>query len=118
MRPQTVRSLAIVAALGSLLPVSLARASERPAGSPIVARDAEAVVLTGAQLPSWSRLAADGTPAPYPSGSAAGQRDAHNGTVVVPPDLREGVSVDQVVAYRWSGSGFVEVPVQVDERMP
>jgi hypothetical protein len=120
MRPRTVRSLAIAAVIGSVLPTSLARASDSTAGSPVVAvaRDAEAVVLTGADLPSWSRLPADGTPAPYPSGSMAGQRDAHNGTVVVPPDVRAGVPVDQVVAFRWSGTGFVEVPVQVDERMP
>jgi hypothetical protein len=83
------------------------------------ARSAEPVVLTGAELPTWSRLAAEGTPGPYPSGTAAGQRDAHNGTIVVPPDPRgEGVPVDQVTAHRWDGERFVEIPVQVDERFP
>ena len=76
-------------------------------------------MLTGAELPAWSRLAAEGTPAPYPSGTAAGERDAHNGTVVVPPDpRREGVPVEQIAAYRWDGERFVEIPVQVDERFP
>ena len=90
-----------------------------PSATTAAARQAEAVVLTGADLPGWSRLAAEGTPAPYPSGSAVGERDAHNGTVVVPPDPRgAGVPVDEVAAYRWDGKRFVEVPVQVDERFP
>jgi len=78
------------------------------------------VVLTGADIPSWSRLAATGTPNPYPSGTADGDRSAHNGTIVVPPDVRTGVPVDQVAAYRWDSRRrrFVEVPVQVDERFP
>jgi hypothetical protein len=122
MRCPSARSVVIALVVGSLLPVvSLARATERSVAAPAtaVARHAEAVVLTGADLRAWSRLAAEGTPAPYPSGSAAGERDAHNGTVVVPPDPRgEGVPVDEVVAFRWNGSGFVEIPVQVDERFP
>jgi hypothetical protein len=108
----------VVAVLGG--PVALA-ASQPSHADPLLpsARHAEAVVLTGADLPTWSRLAADGTPAPYPSGSAAGQRDAHNGTLVVPPDPRgKGVPVDRVAAFRWDGKRFQEVPVQVDERFP
>jgi hypothetical protein len=85
----------------------------------VAARHAEPVVLTGADLPAWSRLPAGGTPAPYPSGAAAGERDAHNGTIVVPPDPRgQGVDVDDIAAFRWDGKRFREVPVQVDERFP
>ena len=79
------------------------------------ARGIEPVVLTGADIPQWSRLSADTECAPYPSGTTGG-RDAHNGTVVVPPDLRTGVPVDEIVAYRWTGVGFTEIPVQVDQR--
>jgi hypothetical protein len=79
------------------------------------ARQVEPVVLTGAQLPAWSRLPSLAVCAPYPSGTTGG-RDAHNGTTVVPPDLRTGVAVDQIVAYRWTGLQYVEIPVQVDQR--
>jgi hypothetical protein len=78
------------------------------------------VVLTGAQLPDWSRLAAVGTPMPYPSGALTGERDAHNGITQVPPDARTGVDPDQIVAFRWDDvtQEFVEIPVQVDQRFP
>jgi hypothetical protein len=77
-------------------------------------RDVEPVVLTGADVRDWSRLPSTIVCAPYPSGTT-GARDAHNGTVVVPPDLRTGVPVDQIAAYRWSGVAWVEIPVQVDQ---
>ena len=85
-----------------------------------VARDASPIVLTGAQLPGWSRLPATGVAEPYPSGvqQVDGRRTAHNGTLTVPPDAREGVPVDEVAAYSWTGSEWREVPVQVDERFP
>src|SRR5262249_43815669 len=53
--------------------------------------------------------------APYPSGTTGG-RDAHNGTTTVPADVRVGVPVDQIAAFRWNGVGWVEIPVQVDQR--
>src|SRR4030095_8682587 len=64
------------------------------------ARNVEPVALTGSNIPAWSRLAAQIVCAPYPSGTTGG-RDAHNGTVVVPPDPRPGVPVSEIVAYRW-----------------
>jgi hypothetical protein len=79
------------------------------------ARGVEPVVLTGSTLPGWSRLAAVTVCAPYPSGTTGG-RDAHNGTTVVPPDGRTGVPVGEIVAFRWTGLGFAEIPVQIDER--
>ena len=81
-------------------------------------RAAAPVVLTGAQLPDWSRLAAVGTPLPYPFGALVGERDAHNGKLEVPPDPRPGVDPERIAAYKWDGAKFVEVPVQVDERFP
>ncbi|MEX0836151.1 MAG: hypothetical protein WD010_08675, partial [Nitriliruptor sp.] len=91
------------------------------------ARDAEPVVLTGTALPAWSRSPATGTPATYPGGTDEQNglgdlvRSAHHGTIVVPPDPRDGTNapVDAVTAWRWDpDAGFVEVPVQVDERFP
>jgi hypothetical protein len=127
MRRRTPRLLLVAGTAALLLaavrPVADAASSGLPGVlAPVTAgaaRAAEPVVLTGADLPTWSRLAATGTPAPYPSGTSEGQRDAHNGTVVVPPDPRDhGVPVDQIAAYRWDGRRFQEIPVQVDERMP
>lgn len=86
-----------------------------PATAQVVQRSVEPVVLTGSEIPQWSRLAATALCEPYPSGTTGG-RDAHNGTSTVPPDVRTGVAVDQVVAFRWNGLAFVEIPVQVDEK--
>jgi hypothetical protein len=85
------------------------------------ARSDAPVVLTGQQLPAWSGPSADGVAAPYPSGSLKadggdGVRSAHNGTLVVPPAT--GANTDQISAWRWSGSAWTEVPVQVDQRFP
>jgi len=77
------------------------------------------------QLPDWSQLPAVGTQNPNPmAGRTAdyggdGVRDAHDGTVVAPTgDPRHGVDPHEVVAYRWTGSTYVEIPVQVDQRFP
>ena len=108
-----------VAVLGSSC-VAAAAAVSSAVPALDVARDASPVVLTGAQLPGWSRLPATGVAEPYPSGvqQTDGRRTAHNGTLAVPPDAREGVPVDDVAAYSWTGTGWQEVPVQVDERFP
>lgn len=118
MRRPVARSAVAAAGAAGLLAALLAGP---PAGAGLLdaARRAEPVVLTGAQLPAWSRLAAVGTPAPYPSGTAEGERDAHNGTMAVPPDPRgDGVPVGEIAAFRWDGRRFREIPVQVDERFP
>src|SRR4051812_38502805 len=78
------------------------------------ARDVEPVVITGADVPAWSGLPQTIVCQPYPSGALIGNRDAHNGIEVAPPAI--GVPVDEIAAYRWDGSQFVEIPVQVDER--
>jgi hypothetical protein len=85
------------------------------ASAQTVERSVEPVLITGVEIPQWSRLAATIVCAPYPSGTT-GSRDAHNGTDVIPADVRTGVPVDQIVAYRWDGLAFVEIPVQVDEK--
>ena len=95
---------------------------DKPVGPVITGpRAASPVVLTGAQLPAWSRLSAQGVAKPYPSGATTtgdGVRHAHNGTITVPPDARPGADVDAIAAYRWNGRKFTEVPVQVDQRFP
>ncbi|MEX0874836.1 MAG: hypothetical protein WD646_09630 [Actinomycetota bacterium] len=83
-----------------------------------VTRRAEPVVLTGLNIPSWSRLPAVGAPSTWPQGATDDVRDAHLGTLVVPPDVRAGVVPSDIVAFRWDGSDFVEIRVQVDERFP
>ena len=90
-----------------------------------VDRDAAPIVLTGAQLPSWSSPAATGVAQPYPSGATkdyssqipgAAVRTAHNGRIA--PTVKQGVPVDEVAAFAWTGTSWREVPVQVDERFP
>ena len=84
----------------------------------VPARAVEPVVIAGAQVPDWSRLSAQGAGKGHTYGTQEGQRDAHAGQLVVPPDVRSGVPVDQVVAYAWENGEFTEVPVQVDQRFP
>jgi hypothetical protein len=115
-----------LATLVSSMAFSLAPAGATPADMP--ARNAAPVVMLGAQLPSWSGPAADGVSNPYPYGAnnqnplpanMRGVRDAHAGTLIVPPaQAQTGVDPDKVAAYKWDGSKFVEIPVQVDERFP
>lgn len=98
-------------------------------------RRIEPVILTGGQLPGWSVPAAQGIAKPYPDGvSEAGavpgpfeldNRSAHNGTLIYPaPGMEDqipsGADVNRIAAYRYDSSTdrFVEIPVQVDERMP
>ena len=94
------------------------------AGPIVSARASEPVVITGAQVPTWSRAAPVGALTPgYPYGvtkqyGGDGARSAHDGLLTLPPDARTGVDPDQVAAYRWDGSGWVEVPVQVDQKFP
>jgi hypothetical protein len=121
------RSAALAAAASLVLPFGVAaaaRALTLPVATPLDAvlpdRKTAAVVLTGAQLPTWSRTAATGTQKPWPSGALDTTRDAHNGDYVVPHDDRTGVDPTEVVAYRWDTAAgrFVEIPVQVDQRFP
>ncbi|MDZ4298416.1 MAG: Calx-beta domain-containing protein [Moraxellaceae bacterium] len=92
-------------------------------------RNSEAVVISGAQLLGWAGPAAIGSGFPYPSGAATtgdpfpaplgNIRSAHNG-VAFDPAFGQGpnVPVEQVAAYAFRDGEFVEIPVQVDERMP
>ena len=81
-------------------------------------RSVETVVLTGAELGTWSSAPAAGAAYPWPYGALLGERSVHdNGQLVVPP-VENGVDADSLVAFRWEDGDFVEVPVQVDERFP
>ena len=123
-------AVALCLAVLPLVPAGAELLDGQPEGPLAVARDSEPVVVTGADLPAWSRAAAQGVAATYPSGvpeegfssgfppGGDGVRSAHNGTITVPPDARTGAPVDQIAAYRWEGKSWVEVPVQVDERFP
>ncbi len=122
-RPATaVLAGALVAPLLIALPAAPGAAAQTAvedaqiATSP--ARFASPVVLTGDQLPGWFSSAATGQPAPYPFGvqQFQGERSAHNGEIVVPPDAGTGVAVDELAAYRWAGGRWTEIPFQVDEQ--
>jgi hypothetical protein len=125
-RTDIFRRLALAGLTAAVVGATLAPAAAGGAQGLVteVARQAAPVVLEGRQLPTWSRLAAEGTPHPYPSGAMTtgdGVRDAHNGTIVVPEDPRgAGVPVEDIAAYRWDAEAgaFAEIPVQVDERFP
>ncbi|HEV2755633.1 MAG TPA: Ig-like domain-containing protein [Actinomycetota bacterium] len=109
----TVLGASVLVLASSVVPAGAASPADAPD------RSVEPVILTGAQLPGWSGPAAEGVAEPYPSGSnqpVVGQRDAHNGRLVVPPAV--GVDPDAVVAYAYDGERFEEIPVQVDERFP
>ena len=105
----------LVLAAGIAVPASPATAD-----TGLARRDAVPVVLTGAQLPTWSHVAAEGVANPYPSGALDGVRDAHNGTLTVPPDTagRTGVDPGRIAAFAYRDGGWTEIPVQVDQRFP
>lgn len=122
MRHVVVRSIAIAAVLSSGSLFASLPVGAEPA-APADPRDAAPVILTGAQLPDWSRLPAEGLANTYPAGAATtgdGVRAAHNGRLVIPPDARAGVDPDTIAAYTWNSKAgrFREVPVQVDQRFP
>ncbi|MBK5305295.1 MAG: hypothetical protein JJD92_01260 [Frankiaceae bacterium] len=119
------RPVAAAASLFVLAACALAGATpaSADAAAPFSTARADApVVLTGAQLPTWSGPSADGAAMPYPSGSSTeyggdGVRSAHNG-VMAPAPAAIGANPDQVSAWKWTGSAWTEVPVQVDQKFP
>ena len=113
-----MRSLTSIALATTLTAAALATSPAGADATGMAERSVEPVILTGADLPSWSRLAAQGAADPYPAGTTQGDRDAHRGTLVVPPDARTGVPVEEIVGYRYERGRWVEIPVQVDERFP
>ncbi len=114
-------AVVVVAALAPLLHPGSAAAS----GVVVAARASEPVVLTGSQIPQWSGPSAQCVGQPYPSGVGTYPpaqfqvRTAHNGTCAVPPaGTPAGVDPNQVTAFKWSGTAWAEVPVQVDQKFP
>lgn len=116
--------VAVLCGVGPSLPAHAATPAANFGGGVVVqARASEPVTITGADIPSWSRAAATGVPAAAPSGVSStfggdNARSAHNGVITVPPDQRTGVNPDDIAAYRWTGSAWLEVPVQVDQMFP
>jgi hypothetical protein len=125
-RKAVIGALAAIVWVGPQIGPSVRAALAAPTASsgPVVkARASEPVVITGANIPTWSHAAPSGAPAAYPSGSPTadggdGARSAHNGYLVFPPDPRTGVNPDQIAAYRWNGAAWTEIPVQVDQMFP
>jgi hypothetical protein len=111
-------NLKLVAALVAGALLGLAPVASAQTGPTDIARAVEPVVLTGADLPAWSGLPAFGIAnADPPNIPGEGDlRDAHNGTLQPPPAT--GAPVADIAAYRWNGTGFEEIPVQVDEMFP
>ena len=107
---------ALVSGASALVLASSVVPAQAASPADVPERSVEPVILTGAQLPGWSGAAAEGVPEPYPSGALIGERDAHNGQLVVPPAV--GVDPGSIVAYSYDGERFAEIPVQVDERFP
>jgi hypothetical protein len=118
-----VAGVACLVLLGAGALAGATSASADAGTAPFTAARADApVVLTGAQIPQWSGPSAEGVAAPYPSGSLKkyggdGVRSAHNGTMAVIPPAT-GVNPDEVSAWKWTGSAWAEVPVQVDQKFP
>jgi hypothetical protein len=115
------RPVAAAASLFVLGACALAGATSASAAdaSPFTAARGDApVVLTGAQLPQWSRTSAVGVAYPTSTASFDGVRSAHNGTVIVPPDARTGVNTDDVTAWRYVDGTWKQIRVQVDQRFP
>ena len=113
-----VCTTAVVFATFAFLIPSVSASSAAAQAVVPVNREVEAVVMSGIQFPSWSRLPADGSGSNTFSPTDRTIRDAHYGQIVVPPDSRSGVPVDRVTAFRWDGADWKEVPVQVDQRFP
>jgi hypothetical protein len=115
----------VAAAVSLVVLGACALASATPASAadtaPFTAARGDApVVLTGAQLPQWSRSAAQGISYPTSTGSIDGVRSAHNGTVVVPPDPRDATAAnpDDITAWKYVNGKWQQIPVQVDQKFP
>jgi len=126
MRPRLLALISAAAIAAAVVPAAALPSATTGSGPLGVARDAAPVVLTGAQIPAWSAPPAEGLAQPQPSGASSDNplgdelRSAHNGRLVVPPTppTVTAVQPDDVAAYTWVGSGWKQIPVQVDQRFP
>ncbi|MDT7571778.1 MAG: hypothetical protein QOE05_1952, partial [Actinomycetota bacterium] len=125
MRQLHIRALTMLTAGALVIPgaaVLLTASPSEAADPPPLsnARAASPVILTGAQLGTWSGPSAAGVANPYPSGSNQGGdfvRSGHNGTMTVVPPAT-GINPDTLAAYSWVNGAWKEVPVQVDQKFP
>jgi hypothetical protein len=86
------------------------------------ARDTEPVVLTGASFPAWAAPAEVTAKVPSAAGASCTSGDnacTHNQyeqpEVATGDKLGQGADVHKILGYRWDGTGFRQVPLQVDE---
>ena len=112
------RLFGAVIALGTTAFLIPSLSATRAAANPVVPvnREVEAVVMKGADFQTWSRLPAQGVG----NQSFGDTRDAHYslGDLIIPQDARSGVPVNQITAFKWNGTEWQEVPVQVDQVFP
>jgi hypothetical protein len=133
-----VALLVVAGVVAASLPTVAAAQDPIPAPAAAPDRQSEPVVLTGADFPAWAApadltLAApsleglqclgeeNGVPVPLPDTPAtAADSCSHNeydAPLVSTQALlqQEGVPVDRLLAYRWTGTAFEQIPFQVDE---
>jgi hypothetical protein len=134
--------LLVVALVAAIAPAHAAP----PPPATAVDRSTDPVVLTGAQFPSWSAgpdvSAREPQPVTYYSNgvdpqpnAGPAQSDCYKKTAHpnpydysdrgdhncyqssrAPNNPREGAKVNRLLGYRWDGTKFAQIPLQVDER--
>src|SRR5438270_8931615 len=122
MRRRTIVATAAALAIGaSALAPALA---STPTVDPTVpaGRDVEPVVLTGASFPSWAAPAEVTAKVPSVAGGSCTSGDntcSHNQyekpEVATGAALGQGADVHKLLGYKWDGTRFRQVPLQVDE---
>ncbi|MCU1449592.1 MAG: hypothetical protein JWP02_1762, partial [Acidimicrobiales bacterium] len=118
-----VTALAALAMGGTALAPALAAG---PPGAPDLTvpapRDAEPVVLTGQSFPQWAAPAEVTAKVPSVAGASctSGNNTCTHNTYEQPEvatgdKLGHGADVHKLLGYKWTGSGFTQIPFQVDE---
>ena len=129
-----IAALVALAVVASVLPLGRGVAQVANPLSPAV-RDTEPVVLTGASLPEWATLGDVTAEAPSLDGARCqATKEGMPSNPLTPssecthnqyedPDLQSSdfvppanaTPVDRILGYRWTGTGFEQIPFQVDE---
>lgn len=105
------------AAVLALLLLAPASALALPGPEPPAWRDAQPVVLLGAQLPGLSVVARYVEQPPLPLEDETQGDGVWLPLPVLPTEAATATPVDEIGVFRWDeGAGFARVPAQVDER--